>query len=350
MKLLRRYFLLTISLLTILLHSCSSGDPGKGQSAVKPDPVQVVEGFVVKQTELDQMIILSGTLKAFEETVLMPDVSGRVVSINFQEGSYVKKGTVLVKLFDADLLASLKKLQTQLEITEQTRKRQEELLKVSGISQLEYDQTTLQVNSILDDIEVLKVQISKTEVLAPFDGVIGLRNISVGAQVGPNTALTTIRETNLLKLDFSVPEKYSNEITEGKKIRLTVQGDDSVYFARIIASEGGIDVSTRNMKVRAVVEAVSPSLKTGAFARVELPLGVNPEAMMIPTQAIIPQERNKQVIIARGGRAVFIPVKTGVRQSDLIEVTDGLTPGDTVITTGLQFLRPNTKMKFSKVG
>jgi membrane fusion protein (multidrug efflux system) len=338
------------SLSLLFQGSCSSDKSGKNQVNKLSERIQVVEGFIVKQTTLDQTVVVSGTLKAFEETVLMPDVSGRVVSINFEEGKYVKKGTVLVKLFDDDLQAELNKLQTQLSIAEQTKKRQTELLTVSGISELEYDQTSLQVNSIHDDIEVLNVQITKTEVLAPFDGIIGLRNVSVGAQVTPNTPLATIREVNLLKLDFSVPEKYSKEIYEGKVVKFSVQGDDALFSARIIASEGGIETTTRNLKVRAVVEGSYNSLKTGAFARVEVPLEVNPAAMMIPTQAIIPQERNKQVIVVRKGVAVFLTVKTGVRQAAELEVTDGLVIGDTVVTTGLQFIRPGAKVKFSKIG
>jgi len=349
MKFSRSIPLMTLSFISILFHGCSSDKSGKNQENKISERIQVVEGYVVKQTSLDRTAVVSGTLKAFEETVLMPDVSGRVVSINFVEGKFVKKGTLLVKLFDEDLQAELKKLQTQLSIAQQTQKRQTELLTINGISELEYDQTSLQVNSILDDIGVLNVQIKKTEVLAPFDGIIGLRNVSIGAQVTPNTPLATLREVNLLKLDFSVPEKYSKEIYDGKVVKFTVQGDDSTFNARIIASEGGIQTITSNLNVRAVVEGNNNSLKSGAFARVEVPLEVIPAAMMIPTHAIIPQEINKQVIIARSGTAVFLTVKTGVRQAADVEVTDGLSVGDTVVTTGLQFIRPGAKLKFSKI-
>lgn len=350
MKFSRTILLATLSLISLLFHgSCSTDPPGNNQGTKSSERAQIAEGYVVKQTTLDRTVIVSGTLKAYEETVLMPDVSGRVVSINFEEGKYVKKGALLVKLFDEDLQAELKKLKTQLSIAQQTQKRQAELLQINGISQLEYDQTLLQVNSILDDIEVLNVGIRKTEVLAPFDGIIGLRNISVGAQVTSNTPLATLREVNLLKLDFSVPEKYSKEIYEGKIVRFTVQGDDSSFSARIIATEGGIETISSNLNVRAVVDDKNNSLKTGAFARVEVPLEVIPSAMMIPTHAIIPQEMNKQVIIVRNGNAVYKAVKTGVRKEDDVEVTDGLVVGDTVVTTGLQFIRPGMKVKFSKI-
>ena len=308
-----------------------------------------MEGYVVKPTVLNQSIVVSGTVKSFEETVLMPDISGRVIMINLPEGKFVTKGTLLVKLFDSDLQASLRKMQSQLELAEQTEKRQAELLSVSGISQLDYDQTDLQVKVIKDDIEVLKVQIGKTEVYAPFDGTIGLRNISVGAQVTPNTPLATIREINLLKLDFSVPEKYSKEITAGKKVKFSVQAEDTSFDARIVAAEGGIETTTRNLKVRAVIDSKSSSLKPGAFATVELPLGTRSSALMIPSQAVIPQERDKKVIVSHNGIAQFVVIKTGVRKASEVEITDGLKSGDTVVTTGVLFIKPKSVLKFSKI-
>ena len=342
-------FLIFPTFLSVGLYSCKSGQSGKNQENKKQNVIQFVEGYIVKPTVLDQSITVSGTLKSYEETVLMPDVAGRVILINLPEGKFVIKGTLLVKLFDSDLQANLRKLQTQLALAEHTEKRQAELLTVSGISQLEYEQTHLQVSVIKDDIEALKVQIGKTEVRAPFDGTIGLRNISIGAQVTPVTPLATIREINLLKLDFSVPEKYSKEITQGKKIKFSVQAEDTSYEARIIAAEGGIEATTRNLKVRAVVESKSPSLTPGAFAKVELPLAINPAALMIPTQAVIPQERDKRVIVSHDGLAQFVIVKTGVRKSADVEITDGLKSGDTVVTTGVLFIKPKSSLKFSKI-
>jgi len=342
-------YLLILLLFPILFISCHPGAKDKNKDTKRPNSISFVEGFIVKPTVLDQTVMVSGTLKSFEETVLMPDVAGRVVVINLPEGKFVKKGTLLIRLFDDDLKAGLKKLQTQLQLAEQTQKRQSELLKVSGISQLEYDQTELQVHSILDDIEVLKAQISKTEIVAPFDGIIGLRNVSVGAQVTPSIALATIRMVNELKLDFSVPEKYGKEIKEGKKVKFTVQGDETEYEAEVMASEEGIDASTRNLKVRAIVKTHQAALKPGAFANVELALSENKNALMIPTQAVIPSERDKQVIIVKNRKAKFVTVKTGVRQASTLEVLEGLKPGDTVVTTGLLFIKPKVEVKFSKV-
>jgi membrane fusion protein (multidrug efflux system) len=308
-----------------------------------------VEGIIVSPTVLDQTIAISGTLKPFEETVLMPEVPRRVVEINITEGGFTKKGTLLVKLFDGDLQAQLKKSQAQLQLEQQTENRQSELMKVNGISQLDLDQTILQINSIKADIEVLKVQINKTEVRAPFDGTIGLRNISIGAQVTTSTALATIRDLRHLKLDFSVPGKYSSMIKPGFKVQFSVRGDDKKYDATVMATEQGIESDTRNLTLRAIVQSDVSSLTPGEFADVELRLSENKNALMVPTEAVIPQARIKQLIVAKKGRASFVTITTGIRNASSVQILSGINPGDTVVTTGILFLKSNAVLNFSKV-
>jgi len=280
---------------------------------------------------------------------LMSEIAGRVVFINLPEGKLVKKGSLLVKLFDDDLQANLKKLQTQLAIQEKIYKRQTDLFNANGISQSDYEQTYLQVNSIKADIEVQQTMIRKTEILAPFDGVIGLRNISVGAQITASSLIASLRMDNKLKLDFSIPEKYSSEIKPGLKVKFTTHGDDKQYDATVIATEGGIDANTRNLKVRAIVNSSSDQLVAGGFTNVQLTLGENKNAILIPTQAIIPKERNKSIIISKNGIAHFVMVQTGIRRASKIEITDGLNTGDTIVTTGLLFLKEGAKITFSTI-
>jgi membrane fusion protein (multidrug efflux system) len=339
----------TIFILTIGFYNCNSKTSDKNKAIRQVNAISDIEGYLVRPSVIDQTITISGTVKPLEETVLMPEVTGRVVMINLQEGKYVKQGAVLIKLFDEDLQAQLHKAQAALELAEQTQVRQSELMKVNGISQLDYDQSVLQVHSIKADIEVLKVQIRKTEVHAPFDGVIGLRNISLGAEVTPSTSLATIRAVKQMKLDFSVPEKYSNQIRTGTKVQFTIHGDDNRHNATVYATEEGIDPGTRNLKVRALIKMDSASFVPGTFANVELRLNENKNALMVPTQAIIPRERDKQLIVARSGRALFVKVKTRIRQESMIEVTEGIEPGDTVVTTGILFIKPGMDLKFSKV-
>ena len=333
----------------ILIVSCGkkqANEPSKGQ---KGRNQLAVDAIIAKPSLLANQITVSGSLLAFEEVALMSEMSGRVVLINLPEGRPVKKGTLLVKIFDDDLQANLKKLQTQLEIQEKIYQRQTELLKVNGISQSDYDQIYLQVNSIKAEIEVQQSLIRKSEVLAPFDGIIGLRNISVGTQVTPSTLIATIRMEDKLKLDFSIPEKYSSEMKPGLKVKFTVSGNDTQFDATVLASEKGIDASTRNIKVRAIVNGKSDELVPGGFTTVQLTLGENKDAIMIPTQAIIPQERNKSVITAKNGKAHFVMVHTGVRKESTVEITDGINPGDTVITNGILFLKEGVKLSFSNV-
>jgi membrane fusion protein, multidrug efflux system len=346
-----QFILIAFSLMILLFAGCSSGKEksATGNVASKVKPAPKVDGFVVSPVVLENEITVSGSLLAFEEVDLKNEVAGRVVKINLPEGKFVKEGTLLVKLFDDDLQANLKKSQSQLAIQEEIYKRQTELFKVSGISQNDYDQTILQVNSLKAEIEVEKTLIRKTEVLAPFDGVIGLRNISIGAVVTPSTSLASIRAEDKLKLDFSVPEKYSNKIKPGLEVQFFISGNSNPFSASVMATEREIDASTRNLKVRAVVTGHSEELIPGAFTNVILDLGENAKALMIPTQALIPKERNKSVIVSKNGIARMVPVKTGVRKTSAIEITEGLETGDTIVISGVLFVRDGMKVKFSSV-
>jgi len=347
MKLKIYHWVCAISLVSVMV-SCHKETTESKSAKQKVSNIRV-EGYIVKPTTLNQTITVSGTLKPFEETVLMTDISGRVISINLPEGKKVKQGSLLIKLFDSDLQAQLQKAQASLQIAEQTLKRQSELIKVNGISQSDYDQAQLQTNSIRADIEVIRAQIRKTEVRAPFDGTIGLRNISVGAQVTPNTPLVTLRDISQLKLDLSVPEKYSSQINPGTKLKFTLQASDKKYDAIVLATEEGIESATRNLKVRAIVKKSSAELTPGSFATVDIQLKENPNALMVPSQSIIPQARDKSIIIAKGGKAKFTRVVTGIRSASKVEVIKGLQVGDTVVTTGILYLKPGAPIKFSKV-
>ncbi|MDR1678974.1 MAG: efflux RND transporter periplasmic adaptor subunit [Prevotellaceae bacterium] len=308
-----------------------------------------VDAIVVKSSVLIDEISVSGSLAAYDEVELRNEVAGRVVSINLPEGKFVKKGTLLVKFFDDDLQAQLKKLQAQLALQQEILNRQTELYKVNGISKNDYEQTNITVNGLKADIEVQKTLIRKTEVLAPFDGVIGLRYISVGAILQTGTLLTTIRTEDRLKLDFFVPEKYSAEISTGMKVKFTMYNNSQPYTASVIATERGIDNATRNLRVRALVSSQNAELVPGAFATVKLGLDKKTDALMLPTQSIIPQDDKKMVIVARDGKAHFVEVKTGVRQAGGVEIISGIKVGDTVMTSGLLFLQEDSELNYASI-
>lgn len=338
--------LLLLTAFFIKVGFLSSGDK-KQDSREKAQ--KKVDAFIVTPSSLISEITVTGALAAYDEVELKNEIAGRVVKLNLPEGKFVRKGTLLVKLYDDDLQAALKKLESQLAIQKRIYQRQSELIKVSGISQTDYDQTILELNTIKAEIAEQKALIRKTEVQAPFDGTIGLRNISIGAVVSSSTLLATIRTSNKIKLDFDVPEKYGSKITTGMKVDFTMSNDNRLYSATVIATEQGIDSATRNLKVRALISTSSKELIPGAFANVQLQFGENTHALMIPTQAIIPQEGDKMVIVARKGEARFVKIKTGIRKSSKIEVTEGVEAGDTIITSGLLFLKEKSKLSYSTI-
>lgn len=323
-----------------------SAAPQGGQKQQGP---MAVIGYIVRNGSVSEPVKLPGSLLPMEETEIHTEVSGRVVGLFINEGSSVAKGALLVKLFDGDLQAQLKKLEVQLQIAQKTEERNNELLKLNGISQQDYDLSFLQVSNIKADIELMKTNIAKTEIRAPFSGKIGFKNISTGAYVTPATIISSIRQVNILKLQFSVPEKYSAKIKIGQLIAFTTEGSSTKFLAKVYATESTVSETTRGMNVRCLVQEGNATLVAGAFAKVDMDFARNDHAILVPSQAILPQARGKKLIVYRDGIAKFVDVQTGIRDSASIEIISGVVPGDTIITTGLLGLRPEAKVKLSKV-
>jgi membrane fusion protein (multidrug efflux system) len=308
-----------------------------------------IEGLILKTSKLKSEIEVSGTIMPFDETNIVSEVSGKIVQLNIPEGKFIKRGTLLIKLFDDDLQAQLKMLEVQLKIAENNEQRLKSLYNIQGTSQQEYDAGLLQVNNIKAQIEILKVNIGKTEIKAPYDGVIGLKKVSLGQYITPSTQLVTIRAINSLKLDFSIPEKFGSIMKPGAKIQFNVSGSNDIYYANVIANESSIETDSRNLNVRALISGNIKGLLPGSFAKVKANLGDNENALLIPTSAIIPQSSIKKVFVAKNGLAQSVTITTGVRQADGVEVLSGLNEGDTLIVTGILFVKPNSPIKFSKV-
>ena len=308
-----------------------------------------VDGFIVSPQTISEKIEVPGSLLPAEQTQIRSEVSGRVVQLNFKEGSVVQKGALLVKLFDADLQSQLKKLKVQLQIAEKSEERQGELLKINGISQQDYDLVVLNVQTLKVDIEATKIAIDKTEIRAPYTGQVGLRYVSLGTYISPSDPITTLRQVDELKLEFSIPEKYAKEISKGYKVVFRVDGGSQAHKATVIATENSVEQTTRTLRVRALVDEIHPELVPGIFAKINLQLGNDTLALLVPTQAVIPTARNKQVILLRKDSAVFTNVETGIRDSAFVQIVSGLHSGDTVITSGIMVLRPNAKVKVVRV-
>ncbi|GHN00355.1 MexH family multidrug efflux RND transporter periplasmic adaptor subunit [Cytophagales bacterium WSM2-2] len=340
-------FLLVIFVFAVVLTGCKKKKAVV--NATRQSGPVMAEGFVVEPHLESEKIEVPGSLLPTEETQIRPEVTGRIVILNIQEGTYVRKGEVLVKLFDQDLQAQLKKLQVQLEISNRTVERQRDLLKINGISQQDFDLSALAVDNLKADIQSTQIAISKTEILAPYDGKLGLRNVSMGAYVSPSDILTSIRQVDQLKLDFSIPEKYAKEIGVGYVISFRVDGGEKDHQATVLATEGNVDQVTRTLKIKAIVRENHKELVPGVFAKVNLQLGRQAKALMVPTQAVIPLARSKQIILFRKDSVQFLTVETGIRDSVFVQIVKGLKSGDTVVTTGLMSIRPKSKVKITKV-
>ena len=318
------------------------------QAGAKPPPMRV-DAYIVTPQPFQENIEVPGSIVANDVAEIHPEVSGRIIQLNVAEGKYVSRGTLLAKLYDGDLRAQLNKLQVQLALAQKTEERQSQLLKIQGISQQDYDISLLQVNSLRADIGIIQTSISKTVVRAPFNGKLGLKNISIGAYVSPADVIAVINQVDQLKLDFSVPEKYIDKIKTGQLVTFTYEGAKKELGARVVATESNITENTRSLTVRAAVIGTDPAILPGSFAKVKLSFDPDPNALLIPTQAVLPQARGKKVILYKGGTAIFADVTTGVRDSARVQVLDGLKAGDTIVVTGLLSVRPEGKIQIGKI-
>lgn len=335
----------------MLLAACGGNDKKKTDSPAGP-PKQMamkVDGYIVRPQSFGENIEVPGSIVANEMTEVHPEVSGRIVQLNVGEGKYVSRGTLLAKLYDGDLQAQLKKLQIQLSIAEKTEERQMQLLKIQGISQQDYDLSLLQVNNLKADIDIIRTSIGKTEIRAPFSGKLGLKNISPGAYVTPASVIAVVNQTDQLKLDFTVPEKYTGQIRIGQLVSFSYEGSDKRYNAKVIATESSVAENTRSLVVRSIVQNKDQGLLPGAFAKVQLSFDPDPNAILIPTQAVVPQARGKKVILYNGGVARFVDVTTGSRDSSRVQVLTGIKAGDTVVVTGLLSVRPEAKIDIARI-
>ena len=346
--------LLIISLL-VSIGSASCASKRKKEVTVqqkgggnKP-PAPRVDGFVVQPETISESIEIPGTLVADDATEIHPEVSGRITSLNIREGAYVSKGAVLAKLYDGDLQAQKRKLQVQLQIAQQTESRHEQLVKIGGISKQDYDLTALQVSNLRADLDIINTAIAKTVVRAPFSGKLGLKDISVGAYVTPQSVIAIVQKTSGLKIDFNVPEKYTAQIKNGQYVNFRTEGSERAYTAVVSATASGIAEETRSLMVRATVKGDATGLVPGNFAKVRLNFAPDNNALMVPTQAIIPQARGKKVVVYRNGVATFTDVTTGVRDSSMVQIVSGLNIGDTIVVTGLLSVKPDAKITLKNI-
>jgi membrane fusion protein (multidrug efflux system) len=324
--------------------------PQKGKAAASVQvPTIPVAGIVLKPSSITEQIYATGSVMANEEVELHPEVSGKLMQINFKEGSIVKKGDLLIKINDADLQAQIHKVALDKKLAEDRVKRNEKLLQMKGISQEEYEALQNSVASLEADEDLLAAQIAKTEIRAPFNGTIGLKTVSEGSYVTPQTLIASLQQIDPVKIDFSIPEKYASMVKKDDEIVFTVGSSVKQFAGKIYAVEPKVDNVTRTVQIRALCPNSKAEVIPGAFARITLKLREQSNALMIPTQSIVPILKGKQVFVYRDGKAEAVKIETGMRNDTTVQVTNGLNENDTVLTTGIISLRPGTDVKLTTV-
>lgn len=294
-----------------------------------------VSAMVIQPTLLNNRILTTGTLLANEEVELKPEIAGRVTGIFFTEGSKVRKGDVLLKIDDRELKAQLKGKEIEEKEASDVEARMRRLFEIKGISQEEYDKAVNALGMIKAEKEVIESQLAKTEIFAPFDGIIGLRYISEGSFVSANTLVATTQEIDPIKVEFSVPEKYVKQIKKGTAITVRVGDSKGDYKGVVYAVESRIDLETRTIKARAKIPNPNRDLIPGSFAKVDITLEQFPNAIVVPSQSVIPEMNGEKVLICVNGKVRSVPVRTGIRTENGIQIIEGLNPQDTLILTGL---------------
>jgi membrane fusion protein, multidrug efflux system len=299
-----------------------------------PELMQV-DAIVVQGQQLDDKISATGTIRAIQEIELRTEVSGKVIGLHIEEGSEVESGQLLVKVNDNDLQAEKARLEANIGVLEESQERQQQLFERGGATQEDYDNTLMSLNNVRAEYATVQAQIERTEVRAPFNGIVGLTYISDGAYVTPSTQIASLQDMSSVRIDFSIPERYSGTVFAGNHIHFEVQGSDSLFAGTVTATEPQIDPRTRTLQVRAISDNSDGILNPGAFANVELILRSYDEAIMIPAVSLIPDSGEYKVMVYREGIVYERPVTTGTRTRSSVQILDGLEPGEIVLTSGL---------------
>jgi membrane fusion protein (multidrug efflux system) len=341
--------IVVILLIIVFLPKFSSSDQKNPSAAGNIRNAQLpVIAHIVKYEKLNQVVYTTGSILANEEVELRSEISGKIVQILFKEGSYVSKGDLLVKINDADLQAQLRKAESKVKLIEDREERQRQLAQNQMISQEDYESTLNDLQASKAEYDLIQAQIDKTEIRAPFSGIVGLREVSEGSFVTTSTVIARLQNLSNLKVDFAIPQKYAEQVKVDDELTFKLSSSDFVYNAKIYAIEPKIDPSTRTLKLRAICSSSYKSLFPGAFANVELNLKETDDAILIPSVAVVPELKGQSVYVYNNGMVNSRQVELGVREENTVQIVSGLSEGDTVITSGILQIRPGSKVKIAE--
>lgn len=318
------------------------GGKAGGGSAL---PVQV---YVVKPTNLSDEVAATGSILADESVVIKSELSGKITSLNIKEGQPVSKGQLLFSINADEAQAAIRKQQYNIKLFRDQEKRQRTLLDKEYISAQEYEQSNNQLLTAQSDLKALQASLDRAYVRAPFSGVLGLTTATVGTYVSPGSEITTLSRVRPVKIDFAVPGRFATKVRVGDVVSITDEGTNKKYEAKVYAIDPQIDPVSRTQSVRARYSNQNNELRPGAFVKVNLQLGESTDALQVPTESVIPEASGYSIYTVQGGKMVPKKVKIGIRSDKVIQITDGLAVGDSVIRTGILQVKPGDAVKATK--
>lgn len=332
--------LATLLLLLLVVSPWNSAEAEKTAPA-GPPPGLPVEAVEVTTAPAVRTLSAVGTLQSNESVVIATEIAGRVTEIGFVEGERAVRGQVLLRLDPSVLAAERDRAKASLVLSEANIKRAEVLLKDQAIAERERDEAYAQWRLDEANLRLTEAQLAKTVIRAPFAGQIGLRKVSVGGYLRPGDAIVTLDDTDPIKVDFRVPELFSEQLKLGQNIELTVDAVPARSFSgKVYAIDPQVDANGRSLLLRARVANPNGVLRPGMFARVNLVLEQRSQALMIPEEALVAQGKDQQVYKVVNGKVEAAKVKIGLRQKGQVEIVEGLQAGDVVITAGQIKVRP----------
>lgn len=298
-----------------------------------------VRAVVLSQQGLTDGIFVSGSLVPDEEVNLSFESSGKITDIFFKEGTHVEKGELLAKINDAPLQADLRKKQAQVKLMQDRLFRAKALLEKEAVSKEAFQEAEANLAALEAEIEGVEAQIEQTELRAPFSGIIGLRQVSVGAYATTTTEVATLTKTAPLKVEFNVPERYAGMLPEGTELTFTAEGDLTTRNAKVYASDSRVDPETRTFAIRAIYPNADGRLIPGRYVNVNLVTQRFDNTLAVPSEAIVSEMGIDKVFVCKNGKAQPVEIAKGLRTDAMVQVLRGLVPGDTVITSGTMQLR-----------
>ncbi len=329
--------------------SPSDGKGGATKGAVGgPTPVEVVS---LAATVVKEDLQAVGSLRSNESVILRPEVSGRIAAIGFKDGQLVRKGQLLIGL-DATLNeAEVAQARAEYDLALSNLKRSEDLASRKFISSSAQETATSNAQVAEAKLKLAQARLSKMRIIAPFDGSVGIRNVSLGDYVKDGTDLVNVEDVRILKVDFRLPERNYSLVRVGQTIEVVADAlPNERWQGRIEAINPKVDADGRSLEIRALLENTSGKLRPGMFVRVRVIVGERSNALLVPEEAIVPQGAEFYVFKVVDGAARRVPVKIGVRRDAMVEILDGLTAGDQVVTAGMRLSRDGQPVRVLAAG